>query len=344
MTTPISIPEGARMRHDIFRASSPWLQSLESRFEHWFRLEHGANIFPLLHVVGYYVILGLLIWPGLIDSAWPRATLWVLMVVASYSLSIGIIHLHAHRRLFTHDGANRVLEFFLSFPALNSYAMMRYVHVHLHHRYEDGAGDPTSTVNYRRGGRMILYWVSYSPHCIWLTSRALFARDAKPVWRRMRTRFAVDTLGCVAIAEIWAYFDVNGMLWLWLVPMIIVWVNIGFFAWLTHAPAYSGRLNGSFNTTNRWMNFFIHNQGYHVVHHYHPAIHWTAIPEHLDLMLGVNDQLIVPYWVFLTNSWRVATTRTLRDEPFARRWKERYINQREARQLRTPLLPYFSWI
>lgn len=308
------------------------------------RLEHPANLFPLAHVVGYYATFITLLLPGMAESAWARCVLWSILVTANYSLSIGVIHIHSHRKIFTRQLPNRVLEFLLTFPSLNSYPMMRFVHVYLHHKHEDGPDDPTSTIPYRNGARIFLYWLIYSCHCMWITRGALFSRDAKPIWRKMRLQFCVDTVLPVMIATAWAYFRPLQVLYLWLCPLVVVWVNIGFFAWLTHAPAYSGPINGSLNTVNRWMNIFIHNQGFHTIHHRYPAIHWTEIPEHLDMMLDVDDRLIVSYWVLLPSAWHVATSRTLRNESFARAWKQRFLKCRENRTIRNSFIRYFSWI
>src|SRR5262245_38898496 len=119
---------------DMVRASSPRLRRVERWLERWLKLEHGANIFPLTHVAIYYAALALLLLPPVESFPalyWP---LWFILVSANYSVSIGIIHLHGHRSLFTSHMANRLLEFLLCFPALHACATMRHVHVHLHHK------------------------------------------------------------------------------------------------------------------------------------------------------------------------------------------------------------------
>ena len=54
--------------------------------------------------------------------------LWALIYLLSYSLSIGVLHMHAHRKLFTARVPNRILEFLLCFPCVLSYPMMKYTH------------------------------------------------------------------------------------------------------------------------------------------------------------------------------------------------------------------------
>ena len=97
----------------------------------------------------------------------------------------------------------------------------------------------------------------------------------------------------LALVGVLTWLDPIAMFWLWVVPLAITHVQAGYFAWLTHAPAgVQGSINGSMNTANNWLGLFIFNQGYHQVHHEYPGIHWTDIPDRLDVMLDVVDFLI----------------------------------------------------
>jgi hypothetical protein len=92
-------PAGTAVR-GLFRAPQAHLRQLERALERGLSLEHGANVFPLLHVLGYYLVLVTLAGRWL-TSPWLVAPLWVALVLLNYSLTIGILHLHAHRKLFT---------------------------------------------------------------------------------------------------------------------------------------------------------------------------------------------------------------------------------------------------
>lgn len=139
-------------------------------------------------------------------------------------------------------------------------------------------------------------------------------------------------------------YDPLGMVLFYLIPYIIVSINIGYFAWLTHAPAREGKLNGSINNTNNWMNLFVHNQGYHTLHHIKPSIHWTAIPEYLDVMHEVDEDLIVPYWVTLESSYRLAQPERFRDQQHGARWKQRLTERVNQGTRRLSFMPYFGWV
>ena len=309
------------------------------------RLESGANILPLCHVASYYACLALVIVLGADASYSILAVLWALIFLLNYSLSIGVLHMHAHRKLFTAGPLNRALEFLLCFPCILSFPMMLYIHVYLHHKHENGPDDPTTTSGYERGWRAAWYWTRYAYVCQKHTILGLFRSDAAPAWKALRKQYLVDTLGTLTIVTSYLLLvDPWQVLVFWEAPLVLVSVNIGFFAWITHAPASSRGLNGSFNTTNNLMNIFIHNQGYHLVHHRYPSIHWTRIPDRLDLMLGVEDRFIAPYWVVLLAAWRVIIPRFLYDPEAGRAWKARYERKSFLRRRRLSWLPYFGWI
>jgi fatty acid desaturase len=220
---------------------------------------------------------------------------------------------------------------------------MLYVHVNLHHRFSDGDGDPTSTKGYERGLRAVWYWVRYPYVCHKATIAGLFSRSASRAWKRLRFQYLADTFGVLALVTVYAILDLSGELLFWVLPMMVVSFNTGFFAWLTHAPADHGPVNGSINTTNNWMNLFVHNQGYHAAHHKHPSLHWTMLPDRLDMMTAVDDALIVPYWVTLPSAVRILRPRSFRDAKHGKGWKERYRERVASGRNRLSFLPYFGW-
>lgn len=326
----------------LFRAPLPRLRRVERWLEDTLGLEHGANVFPLAHTALFYATFATLL-SGLLPM-WLQVPLWVGLVLLNYSLSIGVMHLHAHRKLFVRPFANRVLEFLLALPIGLSYPLMLYVHVHLHHRFNDEEGDPTSTKGRERGLAALWYWVRYPLVCHRAVVKGLFAKDAAPPWRRLRGQYVVDSGAVLVVLVVFGLMNLRAMVLLYLLPMLIVSFNIGYFAWLTHAPAGTGDVDGSVNTTNNWMNLFIHNQGFHAVHHRYPGVHWTMLPDRLQMMTSVDDALIVPYWVTLQSAVRLVVPERFRDAAHGRRWKTALRRRVQARQHRNPVLPYFGWI
>src|SRR6185295_9035004 len=98
--------------------------------------------------------------------------------------------------------------------------------------------------------------------------------------------------------------------------------------------------NRSINNVDNLLNFFIFNQGFHAIHHAHPGIHWSDIPDKLQVMDVVEDRHIVPYWVSLNSAWRIITPERFRDAGFGRRWRQRLEARRASGSVRARLLPY----
>lgn len=327
----------------LYRSKYPWMRNLEFFLERVLRFEHGANIIPFAHIFGYFIVLYLLI-TQYFSSVAINVFLYMALLMANYSLTIGVHHMHSHRKLFTHKVPNRITEWILALPGGVSYPSMKYVHVYLHHRYDNGDEDPTSTKGKETGWRAVQYWLSYAWVVHHVTIKGLFAADAKPAWARLRRQHIIDTASSVAFGVALAVYDPVVFLMFYAIPFIVVHINIGYFAWLTHAPAREGVLNGSVNTTNNWMNFFVHNQGYHTLHHMKPSIHWTTIPDHFHLLKDVDDDLIVPYWVSLESSYRIGKPDSFRDKLFGARWKAKFSQLQDNERFRLRFLPYFGWV
>ena len=330
----------------MIHAPTPFLGRAERLAERVLRLEHGANVGPLLHVACYYACFASLLVPGAVEARSARAALWVLAILLNYSLTIGVMHMHAHRKLFVARGANRVLEVLLCFPSLLTCAEMTVLHVHHHHKHNDGPGDVTSTVGRERGLRALGYWWTYSYVVKAFTIREIFGAH-RARWRkhRFRTTFVMDTIVCFgSVAALTAAAPGPMLVGYWL-PILITYVTIGYFSWLTHAPAGDrASADGSVNTVNNVLNLFIFNQGYHSVHHQYPGIHWTEIPSRLERMTAVSPDYIVPYWVTLNSAWRIARPTRFLDAAHGARWHRRLRARLAAGRVRNRWLPYFAWI
>lgn len=327
--------------------ATAFLGRAERFAERWLRLEHGANAGPLLHVACYYGFLALLVVPGTVTS-WPaRLALIVLVTLLNYSLTIGVMHMHCHRWLFTAAAPNRVLELLLCFPSFLTSAEMTVLHVHHHHKHNDGDHDVTSTLGTERGLRAIGYWFAYGSIVKSFTVKELYLRKLHPSWRRLgfRWKFALDSVLCIGAAvalTVWSPWVALTCYW---IPFAVTHVTIGYFSWLTHAPAGDREsVDGSINNVDNLLNLFIFNQGYHAIHHRHPGIHWSDIPERLALMTEIDPRYIVPYWVTPNSAWRIVTAERFRDREHGEAWKARLETKLADGTYRSRGLPYFVWI
>jgi sn-1 stearoyl-lipid 9-desaturase len=322
-----------------------WITWCEDTAGRTLRLERGCNVGLLVHVVLYYVLFAALVCPGLIGSIVLRGPLWLILLFLNYSLTIGVLHMHAHRPLFTSRLGNRILDLLLCVPSLLTSTEMIVFHVGQHHRYENAPGDPSTTLGYERGWRAVRYWVLFGLWVRTVTFRAVFGSRARPAYRAFRRRFALElAVGTLAVASLTAAAPLAATV-CWYVPYAITHVTSGYFAWLTHAPAGEPRTrDGSINTVNNVLGFFVFNQGYHQVHHAHPGIHWSEIPDHLDVLLEVDSRYIVSYWVTLNTAWRILVPDRFREPAYGEDWKRRYGERRRQGTVRLHGLRHFAWI
>jgi fatty acid desaturase len=337
-----SAGRGPRVRgeHHV-RVALKGIKLAEHIMERALRVEHAANVGPLAHVLCYYLGLALLFADVGSEQPLFRIPLWLAVVLLNYSLSVGILHMHCHRSLFRCKYCNRILELALCFPGLISASEMIVIHVHHHHRYNNGSADVTSTMGHERGVQALGYWLSYGWIVKSYTFRQLFNKDARLAWRKRRVPYVTDLVICNIAASMLIIFGVSSFLWYYFVPLCISCVTAGYFAWLSHASTDKG---GSVNNVNNLLNLFIFNQGYHSVHHRHPGIHWTDIPSKLEVMLDVDETCIVPYGVTLSSCWRIVIPSRFRHPGFGKRWKDRLRRQLQLGTVRWRWSSYFIWI
>jgi fatty acid desaturase len=147
----------------------------------------------------------------------------------------------------------------------------------------------------------------------------------------------------LGVASRYGLIDRWGWLLVFLVPACICHVNTGYFAWLTHQRVSGGRFEALNNVANV-LAVLSHNQGFHSVHHKHPSLHWTEIPDHVGEMLDVSDSLIVPYWMTMTSAWRALHPAGVLAPMFGGAWKTRCRRALSAQRHRARRVPYFCWI
>jgi fatty acid desaturase len=311
------------------------------------KLEHPANVGPLLHIVCWVGLLafGLLV---------PAATNWYLAVplittlaLLNFSITFSVLHIHTHRPLFVSRRVNRLIDVLCCVPAAQTAAEMREVHVLNHHRYNDGPGDIASTEGREHGLRAVWYWIRYSPIEKIHTVRTVFAADASPGRRKRRYQFLLDlTLMVTLISATEVTADFTRFTLFYWIPFLWTQVNAGYFSWVTHAPArvFDDEPSKSINTVGNWFNFWTFNQGYHSVHHRYPGIHWSQLPDKLDFMRQVEPDVIVPYWMTLNSAWRLVVPGGFFDATYGERWKAKLEKRIEQGSVRSRYLPWFAWI
>ena len=311
------------------------------------KLEHPANIGPLAHLVLWVGLLAVgLIVPG--ATNWYVAVpLVILLSLLNLSITVGVLHMHTHRPLFVSRQLNRVIDILCCLPGAPTGVDMREAHVLNHHRFNDGPRDITSTEGREHGLRAVWYWITFHPAVKIYTIRTVFAANASADRRMRRHQFVFDLTLFVLLVGLTAYFaDTSRFLLFYVVPFLLVQLNAGYFAWLTHAPArvFDDDPSKSINTVGNLLNFFIFNQGYHSVHHRYPGIHWSQIPDKLDFMRQVDPGVVVPYWMTLNSTWRLFVPGGFLDTTYGERWKAKLEKRLNEGSVRARYLNWFAWI
>ena len=311
------------------------------------KLEHPANVGPLLHIVCWIALLSVGLFVPAFTHWYLAVPLIIVLSLLNLSITIGVLHMHTHRPLFVSQRMNRVADVLCCLPASLTAAEMREVHVLNHHRFNDGPGDVTSTEGRERGLRAVWYWIRYGYIVKKHTVQMLFAADVSTARRKRRHQFLFDaTLQFALAMGLWFFVDPFRYLLFFWIPFLVTQVNSGYFAWLTHAPAreFEDDPSKSVNTVGNLLNFFVFNQGYHSVHHRYPGIHWSQIPDKLDFMRQVDPGVVVPYWMTLNTAWRVVAPPRFLTATYGERWKAKLDKRIDSGTVRARYLPWFAWI
>ncbi|GGK47278.1 fatty acid desaturase [Nocardia camponoti] len=312
-----------------------------------FKLEHGSNIGPLIHIALWISMTAVGLFVPFASNWFVAIPLIIVLSLLNLSLTIGVMHMHTHRPLFVAKFPNRVVDVLCCLPGNLTAAEMREVHVLNHHRFNDGPGDVTATTGMEKGIGAIWYWVRYGMVVKIHTLKMLFAKNVADTRKVRRNQFLFDMAAyAVIIGGVWALVDFNKFIIFYWVPFLITQVNAGYFAWLSHAPAkqFEDDASTSLNNAGNILNFLIFNQGYHSVHHRYPGVHWSEIPDKLDYMRKVEPGVIVPYWMVAQSGWRLFFPGGFLNEKYGNKWKAKLETRLEAGTVRNRYLPWFAWI
>ncbi|TWT79933.1 Fatty acid desaturase [Planctomycetes bacterium CA13] len=243
-----------------------------------------------------------------------RSVLWLLLaitlVIAQYcnpalvvflspiscylAISLGTVsHNHNHRATFKSTRLNNLfghlLTIFYGYPTL----MWVPTHNLNHHKFVNRPGDATATWRYTNKHNL---WVALTYPFVSGYFQSIPIRQyidriktRKPnLYSRVRFQYALwigTYVGLGVLAATLYHHQQTGLgLYLWffsvILPAILSSTVIMFFNFIqhVHTDAWSDH-DHSRNFTGPWFNFLFFNNGYHTVHHDHPAMHWSELPD-----------------------------------------------------------------
>jgi fatty acid desaturase len=237
-----------------------------------FRLKRKADRAPLALVLGISVAQ---IAAYLLCDRPATAALAAAILLLPRFMAAMVVHNHAHTPIFRDRAANRVLDLLLY---LETGMMVAKFHLHHncgHHQfYTDPSRDPSTWVR-RDGSSMgrLEYVARYFFTHTWKSIR--IGRDYPTLLRRYWRAQAAALLALVAALVV---NPLNGLI-LFVTPMLAVWLAFINATYDDHLGLHSmDDFAASFSKTNRLLNLFIFNNGYHLAHHVRPGMHWSELP------------------------------------------------------------------
>ena len=167
-------------------------------------------------------------------------------------------------------------------------------HMAMHHVENNLRDDASSTLPYRRDS--IWGFISYTSRFLFLgfrdTFMYFFSRKRKKWYMRLSYGELSFYLFCTAMC----FVNFHVTLWVFIIPFVFARIVMMLGNWVQHAfvdekvPEHN-----SINCINTRYNHVCWNDGYHVVHHNRPALHYTEMP--LEFLRNqdqiANDKTIV---------------------------------------------------
>jgi fatty acid desaturase len=230
-----------------------------------------------------------------ITGPWSRGAFVLgaaLMLGWCSGINVGVnFHNHTHRPVFNSLWLNRWFGRTWTVSGGWPAYFWRHAHVVVHHADLLGAGDWTLPRRKKDGSFENPYWYSIATWP-WRYSAALW-RDFRGGrgGRRVGREALVELLIFAALWSIPFFVDPLFALGLWVLPQWLAnaaVVGPGMYA--QHAgcvPKSEERPYEHSNTyLSRFFNLTMFNIGYHIEHHDHPLVHWSALPALHQRMKG----------------------------------------------------------
>ncbi|HSU28054.1 MAG TPA: fatty acid desaturase [Chitinophagaceae bacterium] len=153
-------------------------------------------------------------------------------------------------------------------------------HMAMHHVENNMPDDASSTLLYQRDD-----WrgfVKYVTRFLFLgfrdTFMYLFTRKRKKMYMRLTYGEISFYLFCVGMC----FVNLHATLWIFIIPFVFARIVMMLGNWAQHAFVEKADPENNFtnavNCINTKYNWLCWNDGYHVVHHLRPAMHYTEIP------------------------------------------------------------------
>jgi fatty acid desaturase len=244
-----------------------------------FALRHTADIRSLTFVVSYY---GLVAYQWLVvpKVGWFAVLIFLATCVMSFLCAV-ITHNSIHAPIFRERASNRVFQVVLSLSYGSAVSAFVPGHNLSHHRHTQTPRDVMRTSKVRHRSNL-LNMIEFAPRVAVAITKNDFAysraaRGRHPAWFR---QYKLENFAVLGVTALLLVLDWRKGLVYWLVPHLYAAWGIISMNYLQHDGCDQAHpYNHSRNFVGKLVNWWTFNNGYHGIHHEHPALHWSLLPE-----------------------------------------------------------------
>ena len=233
-------------------------------------------------------------------SWWWAAGYWVFLFAAFLDRFILMLHCTSHRPLFNRKF--RVLNNYIPWvlgPLIGETPEAYFVHhMGMHHKEGNLMGDLSSTMRFQRD--KFRHWLRYWSRFMTIGLGELFSYHAKKGRSKMVRRLAIGEgsfwLVCFLLG---AFVSLQATLVVLVIPVVVVRTLMMAGNWGQHAfvdpdePAND--FKSSITCINSRYNRRCFNDGYHIIHHLKPSLHYTEMADEFDkqrALYGKQDAIV----------------------------------------------------
>lgn len=153
-------------------------------------------------------------------------------------------------------------------------------HLGMHHIENNMPDDTSSTMNYQRDSlrSFLNYFFKFIFVGVISTIRYLFIRKRKKLYQRLTAGEYIFLVFCIVMC----FVNLKATLVVFIVPLLFARLVMMLGNWTQHSFIDAGDpanlYTNSINCINTVYNKTCWNDGYHIIHHLRPGIHYTEMP------------------------------------------------------------------
>lgn len=185
------------------------------------------------------------------------------------------VHNHSHLSTFHLKKANQIFEIILFLLCGMMSGKFRLHHNIGHHKdYLDAKNDPSRWV-YLSGKVMPrpVYILRY------YFTHTYFSIKYGLTYRKLLNEYVMQQMLVLLVVAGLCYVKPVATLCYFLMPMTLAWLTFISMTYDDHVGLFEDNpLQASFTKTNKYINLFVFNNGYHLAHHLKPGLHWSELP------------------------------------------------------------------